>query len=95
MALQCPPFRPLNPVNQLLILRNRNDEAQLSSREIGVMFEDLRVVGTGSASSYLPTFGSLFNPLDVLEKIQTMRHPPVKPFLKELRCSEPGEMLRA
>ncbi|KAK7025542.1 ATP-binding cassette transporter snq2 [Paramarasmius palmivorus] len=72
----------------------KKDEADLKSREIGVMFENLRVVGLGSSSSYQPTFGSLFNPVDMLEKIQNLRHPTTKDILSDFEgVVKPGEML--
>ncbi|KAI9428628.1 pleiotropic drug resistance ABC transporter [Lactarius indigo] len=46
----------------------------IHSRELGVMFKDLRVVGLGAATSYQPTFG-------IFEKIQASRHPPLRDIL--------------
>jgi ATP-binding cassette, subfamily G (WHITE), member 2, SNQ2 len=78
----------------MLILAYRKDEAELKSREVGVMFENLRVVGLGSSSSYQSTFGSLFDPFVMLEKIQNLRHPPIKDILTDFEGTvKPGEML--
>uniref|UniRef100_A0A0W0F6H9 Putative hba2 n=1 Tax=Moniliophthora roreri TaxID=221103 RepID=A0A0W0F6H9_MONRR len=82
-------------LNELLAkLTRKKDAAQIKAREIGVMFEDLRVVGVGASSSFQPTFGSLFNPFDIIDKIQTMRHPPTKNILEGFEgVVKPGEML--
>jgi len=59
------------------------------------MFKDLRVVGLGSAASYQPTFGSFFNPKLILEKIQALRHPPLRDIVSGFEgVVRPGEMLR-
>ena len=59
------------------------------------MFKDLRVVGLGAAASYQPTFGSFFNPKLILEKIQALRHPPLRDILSGFEgVVRPGEMLR-
>jgi len=58
------------------------------------MFRDLRVVGLGASASYLPTLGSMFNPLSILEAIQTARHPPVRDLLSGFEgVIRPGQML--
>ena len=73
----------------------RRDEAGIKSRELGVLFRDLRVVGLGAAVSYQPTLGSLFNPKYMLERIQNARHPPVRDILSRFDgVVRPGEMLR-
>jgi ATP-binding cassette subfamily G (WHITE) protein 2 (SNQ2) len=70
------------------------DRAGIQSRELGVMFKDLRVVGLGAAASYQPTFGSFFNPKIILEKIQAFRHPPLRDILSGFEgVVRPGEML--
>lgn len=72
----------------------RFDEAQIKTRELGVMFRDLRVVGVGSAASYIPTFGAAFNPFAILEKIQSSRHPHLRTILSGFEgVVRPGEML--
>ena len=73
----------------------RRDRAGIQSRELGVMFKDLRVVGLGAAASFQPTFGSFFNPKIILEKIRTIRHPPLRDILSGFEgVIRPGEMLR-
>jgi ATP-binding cassette subfamily G (WHITE) protein 2 (SNQ2) len=59
------------------------------------MFKDLRVVGLGATASYQPTFGSFFNPRIIFEKIQALRHPPLRDILSGFEgVVRPGEMLR-
>lgn len=69
-------------------------EAQIKTRELGVMFRNLRVVGLDASTSYQPTFSSVFNPLKILGWIQNSRHPPVRDIIKGLEgVVRPGEML--
>lgn len=59
------------------------------------MFQDLRVVGLGATVSYQPTLGSMLNPMNILDMIQTLRHPPVRDILNGFEgVVRPGEMLR-
>jgi ATP-binding cassette, subfamily G (WHITE), member 2, SNQ2 len=60
------------------------------------MFKDLHVVGLGAAASYQTTFGSFFNPMVILEKIRTLRHPPLRDILTGFEgVVRPGQMLRS
>jgi len=81
--------------NILLILTtHRRGEANHKTRELGVMFKDLKVVGLGASASYQPTIGSVLNPMNVLEAIHTFRHPPIKDILTGFEgVVRPGEML--
>jgi ATP-binding cassette subfamily G (WHITE) protein 2 (SNQ2) len=73
----------------------RRDRAGIQSRELGVLFKDLHVVGLGAAASYQRTFGSYFNPKDIVENFRTMRHPPLRDILSGFEgVVRPGEMLR-
>lgn len=73
----------------------RRDEAEILTREIGVLFEDLRVVGLGATASYQPTLGSVLSPLTAIEQLRTLRHPPLRDILSGLEgVVRPGEMLR-
>ena len=73
----------------------RRDQAQHKTRELGVMFKDLKVVGLGASASYQPTLGSVLNPLNALEAINAFRHPPIKDILTGFEgVIRPGEMLR-
>ncbi|TFK22472.1 hypothetical protein FA15DRAFT_757994 [Coprinopsis marcescibilis] len=75
------------------VLRRR-DKGEIKSRELGVVFRDLRVVGLGSAASYQPTFGSLFNPLDIVSSIRNARNPPLRDILQGFEgVVKPGEMI--
>ncbi|KZT66729.1 hypothetical protein DAEQUDRAFT_714433 [Daedalea quercina L-15889] len=75
-------------------LVRRIDESDIQRRELGVIFEHLRVVGLGASASYQPTLGSVLNPLELLQGIKRFRHPPVKDILSGFDgCVKPGEML--
>ncbi|KAF7336855.1 Brefeldin A resistance protein [Mycena venus] len=85
---------PFDLEKTLRFVEKKMDEAQITRRELGVVFEDLRVVGLGSSSSYQPTLGSTLNPLSILESIKTLRHPPVRNILEGISgVVRPGEML--
>lgn len=72
----------------------RCDEEEIKWRELGVVFNDLRVVGIGARSSLQPTMGSLFSPTSILRKISEARHPPVRDILSGFEgVVAPGEML--
>ncbi|KAH8118882.1 ABC-2 type transporter-domain-containing protein [Phellopilus nigrolimitatus] len=72
----------------------RQEEQSITPRELGVVFKDLRVQGLGSAASYQPTVGSMFNPLLIPEKIRQAIHPPVRDILSGFEgVVNPGEML--
>jgi ATP-binding cassette subfamily G (WHITE) protein 2 (SNQ2) len=72
----------------------RLDDGLIKTRELGVMFQDLRVVGLGASVSYQSTLGSLFNPLRIIEFIQSIRHPPVRDILSGFEGAvRPGQML--
>lgn len=70
-------------------------EARIESRELGVVFENLRVVGLGASSAYIETLGSLLNPLNWIETLKNARHPPLRDILSGFEgVVRPGEMLR-
>ncbi|KAI0318674.1 ABC-2 type transporter-domain-containing protein [Amylostereum chailletii] len=72
----------------------KREESGIQSRELGVLFKDLRVVGLGATASYQDTFGSLFNPRNILESIRNARSPPVRDILSGFEgVVRPGEML--
>jgi ATP-binding cassette subfamily G (WHITE) protein 2 (SNQ2) len=69
-------------------------ESDVKTRELGVMFQNLRVVGISAASSFQPTFGSMFNPKIIWEFIQNARHPHLLDILSGFEgVVRPGEML--
>ncbi|KAG2131009.1 ABC-2 type transporter-domain-containing protein [Suillus clintonianus] len=75
------------------LVRRRGEES-IKSRELGVMFKDLRVIGVGARSSLQPTIGSMFNPAAILRNISAMRNPPVRDILSGFEgVVAPGEML--
>lgn len=79
----------------LLTLLYRLDESDIKRRELGVVFDNLRVVGLGASATYQPTVGSTLNPSHIFDAIKLLRHPPVKDILTGFEgCVKPGEMLR-
>ncbi|KAF8126758.1 ABC-2 type transporter-domain-containing protein [Boletus edulis] len=72
----------------------RRDEADIKSRELGVLFDQLRVVGKGTSSSFQPTLGSLLNPMNILRAVQDLRHPHLRDIISGFQgVVRPGEML--
>ncbi|KAF8153344.1 pleiotropic drug resistance ABC transporter [Crassisporium funariophilum] len=70
------------------------DEAEIKTRQLGVSFENLRVVGLGASATFQPTLGSLLNPLNILSSIRTARHPPLRDIISNFEgVVRPGEML--
>lgn len=77
------------------IYRHRKEKSNIHRRELGVMFQDLRVIGLGSAENYQSTFGSLFNPRVLLQSLRETRKPPLRDILSGFEGAvRPGEMLR-
>ncbi|KAF8955831.1 pleiotropic drug resistance ABC transporter [Flammula alnicola] len=73
---------------------NSRDEAGIEARELGVMFQDLRVVGLGATASHQETIGSAINPLNLVGYVKKVRHPPIRDLITGFEgvvC--PGEML--
>ena len=72
------------------------DKAEnIQTRELGVMFQDLRVIGIGASVSYQPTVGSIFDIKAHLQAIQEIRHPATRDLLTGFEgVVRPGEMLR-
>ncbi|EJD01720.1 uncharacterized protein FOMMEDRAFT_111764 [Fomitiporia mediterranea MF3/22] len=69
-------------------------EHSIQPRELGVVFQNLRVQGLGSTASYQPTVGSQLNPFLALEKIRNAIHPPVRDIISGFEgVVNPGEML--
>ena len=72
----------------------RREEADIKLRELGVGFENLRVVGLGASASYQPTLGSLLNPKNIFSAIKAARHPPLRDIISGFEgVVRPGEML--
>ncbi|KAF9076400.1 ABC transporter [Rhodocollybia butyracea] len=75
-------------------ITEKREEAHISPRELGVVFEDLHVVGLGSGASYQETIGSTLNPLNIFKQIQSARHPHTRSILSGFEgVVKPGEML--
>ena len=87
------PFGTISPF--LIPAFKRREEADIKSRQIGVVFENLRVVGLDVSASLQPTLGSLLNPLNIFAKFRSLRHPPLKDIISGFEgVVRPGEMLR-
>ncbi|KAL5529897.1 SNQ2_4 [Sanghuangporus sanghuang] len=66
----------------------------ITQRDLGVVFQDLRVQGLAAAAKYQSTVGSTLNPLSLVEKIRELRHPPIRDILTGFEgVVNPGEML--
>ena len=73
----------------------RHNAANIRPRSLGIVFCNLCVVGVTAANSYMPTLGSTLNPFSVLEQIQRIRHPSLRPILSGFEgVIKPGEMIR-
>ncbi|KAJ7110524.1 pleiotropic drug resistance ABC transporter [Mycena epipterygia] len=85
---------PFDLEKTLKFVRKKLEESHIERRELGVVFENLRVVGLGASASYQPTLGSTLNPLSLFEKIKGLRHPPLKNIIDGFSgVVRPGEML--
>ncbi|KAF8149941.1 pleiotropic drug resistance ABC transporter [Crassisporium funariophilum] len=85
---------PFNFEKTLKSLVKKKEEAGVMTRELGVQWENLTVVGLGSTAAYQETFGSLLNPLSIIEKIRTLRNPPLRDIISGFEgVVRPGEML--
>ncbi|KAF7374594.1 Brefeldin A resistance protein [Mycena sanguinolenta] len=93
-TLRVDPDEPFDLEKTFKFVQKKLEEAHIDRRELGVVFEDLRVVGLGASASYQPTLGSTLNPLSILEQIKTLRHPPLRNILEGFSgVVRPGEML--
>ncbi|KAG2364667.1 hypothetical protein BDR07DRAFT_1450169 [Suillus spraguei] len=79
------------------ILRNlakRRQDEEIKDRQLGVMFKDLRVVGSGSRTSLQPTVSSPFHPSTILHKMREVCHPSTRDILSGFEgMVTSGEML--
>ncbi|GBE83477.1 pleiotropic drug resistance ABC transporter [Sparassis latifolia] len=72
----------------------KSDKSDIKRRELGVVFQDLRVRGLGASATYQPTLGSVLSPLYLIEKVMELRHPHVRDLLSGFEgVVRPGEML--
>ncbi|PCH34845.1 pleiotropic drug resistance ABC transporter [Wolfiporia cocos MD-104 SS10] len=73
---------------------NKMDRSDIKRRELGVLFDNLQVVGLGSSAAQQLTLGSTLNPFTWLSGIQSMRHPTTRTILSGFEgVVRPGEML--
>lgn len=73
----------------------RRDDADIKLRELGVLFDQLRVVGKGASSSFQSTVGSSLNLTNILRAVQDRRYPRLRNIISGFQgVVRPGEMLR-
>ncbi|KAF7316625.1 Brefeldin A resistance protein [Mycena chlorophos] len=85
---------PFDLEKTLKFIVKKVDDAHIEKRELGVVFEDLKVVGLGATASYQPTLGSTLNPFSIPEQINNARHPSLRNILDGFTgLVRPGEML--
>ncbi|KZT01955.1 pleiotropic drug resistance ABC transporter [Laetiporus sulphureus 93-53] len=73
---------------------SKMDRVDIKRRELGVLFDNLRVIGLGSSAARQPTLGSTLNPLSWLGAIQNIRRPATREILSGFEgVVAPGEML--
>ncbi|KAK7033390.1 pleiotropic drug resistance ABC transporter [Favolaschia claudopus] len=85
---------PFDLEKTLRFIQRQMEDAHIEGRELGVVFQDLRVVGLGAAASYQPTLGSALNPFSLVEKLRAFRNPPLRDILYGITgVVRPGEML--
>lgn len=73
----------------------RRGEADIKSRELGVLFDQLRVVGKGTSSSLQSTLGSRLNPMNLSRVVRDFRYPHLRDIISGFQgVVRPGEMLR-
>ncbi|KAF7360014.1 Pleiotropic drug resistance ABC transporter [Mycena venus] len=93
-ATLIPENDPFDFEKMLKFIQGKLEEAEVEGREIGVAFQDLRVVGLGASASYQPTLGSVLSPFAIFETISAMRRPPLRNILEGFSgVVRPGEML--
>ncbi|CAE6479396.1 unnamed protein product [Rhizoctonia solani] len=73
---------------------DRMDEEGIKHRELGVGFVDLTVRGLGAAAKYQDTVLSMLSPMNLVQNLKDLRHPPVKDILTSFTGTvKSGEML--
>ncbi|TFY65604.1 hypothetical protein EVG20_g5493 [Dentipellis fragilis] len=85
---------PFDLEKTLRLYVRRQAHAEIKSRELGVLFQDLQVVGVGMTSSYQSTFASMIDPRTLFEYVRKWRHPPLRNILSGFEgVVRPKEML--
>ena len=73
---------------------HRRDQADIKSRELGVLFDQLRAVGNSASLSFQPTLGSFLNRMNTMHGVQNSCHPHLRDIINGFRgVVRPGEML--
>ncbi|KAG5716666.1 Brefeldin A resistance protein [Termitomyces sp. T112] len=85
---------PFDFEKTLKMVVQKKDAAHIQSRELGVMFENLRVRGLGSSAAFFPTVWSTLNPTMIFQQLQMLRNPPLRTIIEGFEgVVRPGEML--
>lgn len=97
-ALGFDPFDKNGKFELERFLRHVMDQAQgaqLESREMGLVWQNLTVTGLGTGYALGDTVGTLpLKPFESLKNIKSLLHPPVKTIIENFEgCVKPGEML--
>ncbi|KAG6888337.1 hypothetical protein C0995_009084 [Termitomyces sp. Mi166 len=85
---------PFSLEKTLKMVVEKKQAAHIQSRELGVLFENLRVRGLGSSAAYFPTVWSMINPMTIFQQLQLLRNPPLRNIIEGFEgVVRPGEML--
>ena len=74
---------------------NQAEGAEIESRQMGLVWQNLTVTGLGTGYALADTVGTLpLKPFEAAKNIKTILHPPVKTIIDGFEgCVKPGEML--
>ncbi|KAA1475296.1 pleiotropic drug resistance ABC transporter [Dentipellis sp. KUC8613] len=85
---------PFDLEKALRLYVKKQAQSDIKARELGVLFQDLQVVGVGAASSHQSTLASVLDPRSLLEYFRKLRSPPLRNILSGFEgVVRPGEML--
>jgi ATP-binding cassette subfamily G (WHITE) protein 2 (SNQ2) len=74
---------------------SRVEESEIKTRTLGVVFQNLCVVGLGASATYKSTLGSALDFTKIFKLIRQLRQPPTREIITRFEgVVSPGEMLR-